>query len=141
MYLSLDYKNFLIDTNIFLEILLDRRGSIECQRILKLKYRYFISDFSLYSISILLIKYSKKQALVDFIKDIEASEIEIIRLNLNDFYDVVNNTERFALDFDDAYQYTISVKNNLLIISYDKHFDKTDLKRIKPKQLLRMTKY
>ncbi len=49
MYLSLDYKNFLIDTNIFLEILLDRRGSIECQRILNLKYRYFISDFLLYS--------------------------------------------------------------------------------------------
>jgi predicted nucleic acid-binding protein len=141
MYFPLNYKNFLIDTNIFLEILLDRRGSIECQRILKLKYRYFVSDFSLYSISILLINYSKKQVLIDFIKDIEAAEIEIIRLNLNDFYDVVNNAERFGLDFDDAYQYTISAKNNLLIISYDKHFDKTDLKRIKPKQLLKMTKY
>jgi predicted nucleic acid-binding protein len=122
MYFSLNYKNFLIDTNIFLEILLDRKGAIECQKILKLKYRYFISDFSLYFI------------------------IEIIRLNLNDFYDVVNNAERFGLDFDDAYQYTISVKNNLLIISYDKHFDKTDLKsdktdlkRMKPKQLLKLT--
>jgi predicted nucleic acid-binding protein len=141
MYFSLNSKNFLIDTNIFLEILLDRKGSIECQKILRLKYRYFISDFSLYSISILLINYSKKQVLIDFIKDIEAAEIEIIRLNLNDFYDVVNNAERFGLDFDDTYQYTISAKNNLLIISYDKHFDKTDLKRIKPKQLLKMTKY
>jgi hypothetical protein len=90
MYFSLNSKNFLIDTNIFLEILLDRKGAIECQRILNLKYRYFISAFSLYFI------------------------IEIIRLNLNDFYDV---------------------------FSYDKHFDKTKLKRIKPKQLLRMTKY
>ncbi len=72
----------LIYTNIFLEILLDRKGAIECQRILNLKYRYFISDFSLYFV------------------------IGIIRLNLNDFYDV---------------------------FSYDKHFDKTKLKRIKPK--------
>jgi len=50
MYFSLNSKNFLIDTNIFLEILLDRKGAIECQRILNLKYRYFISDFSLYFI-------------------------------------------------------------------------------------------
>jgi len=88
MYFSLNSKNFFIDTNIFLEILLDRKGAIECQRILNLKYRYFISDFSLYYISILLINYSKKQVLIDFIKDIEAAEIEIIRLNLNDFSDV-----------------------------------------------------
>jgi hypothetical protein len=49
MYFSLNYKNFLIDTNIFLEILLDRRGAIECQKNLKLKYRYFVSDFFFYS--------------------------------------------------------------------------------------------
>jgi hypothetical protein len=53
MYFSLNYKNFLIDTNIFLEILLDRIGAIECQKILKLKYRYFVSDFFFYSMQLL----------------------------------------------------------------------------------------
>ena len=132
----IDTKNFLVDTNIFLEILLDQEKSNECQEIFKLNYKYFISDFSLYSIGIILIKHRKQNVLLDFIQDL-FNNIDIIRIDLDDlnsFYDIVNNSEKFRLDFDDAYQYTIAKKNNLLIISYDNHFDKTDIKRIEPKE-------
>ena len=48
----------------------------------------------------------------------------------------MKNADKYDLDFDDAYQYTCAVKYNLKIISFDKHFDRTQLKRITPIDIL-----
>jgi hypothetical protein len=37
--------------------------------------------------------------------------------------------QRFNLDFDDAYQYTVAEKHGLEIISFDNDFDRTESKR------------
>ncbi|NTV47430.1 MAG: PIN domain-containing protein [Chlorobiales bacterium] len=36
------------------------------------------------------------------------------------------------LDYDDAYQYTLARKYGLDLVSFDRDFDKTDMKRIVP---------
>jgi uncharacterized protein len=38
----------------------------------------------------------------------------------------------FRLDFDDAYQYVVAEKFDLILVSFDKDFDRTDRKRIIP---------
>ncbi len=43
---------------------------------------------------------------------------------------------RFNLDFDDAYQYVAAKRNDLLLVSLDADFDRTDLGRKTPADLL-----
>lgn len=43
--------------------------------------------------------------------------------------------KEYKLDFDDALHYYLCTRYNLKIISYDKHFDKTPIKRIEPSDL------
>ncbi|MFZ8805855.1 MAG: PIN domain-containing protein [Candidatus Calescibacterium sp.] len=46
------------------------------------------------------------------------------------------HTKRFNLDFDDAYQYVVAEKYNLTIISFDSDFDRTELGRKTPREIL-----
>ncbi len=54
----------LLDTNIFLEIILDQERSLEAKRVLAKaeEYNLFITDFSFHSIGLLLFR-QKQQAL------------------------------------------------------------------------------
>jgi predicted nucleic acid-binding protein len=62
---------YLLDTNIFLEILLKQEKSEECKNFLKSNVNnIFISDFSLHSIGVILFRYKKHKLYEDFIKDI-----------------------------------------------------------------------
>jgi uncharacterized protein len=38
----------------------------------------------------------------------------------------------FGLDFDDAYQYVVAEKFDLVLVSFDMDFDRTDKKRMIP---------
>ncbi|GBE28016.1 hypothetical protein BMS3Bbin03_01951 [bacterium BMS3Bbin03] len=60
---------YLLDTNIFLAILLDQEKSAACKEFLNKNYdKVFISDFSLHSIGVILFNYNKKQVFKDFIQ-------------------------------------------------------------------------
>ncbi|MBU1298510.1 MAG: PIN domain-containing protein [Bacteroidetes bacterium] len=45
---------------------------------------------------------------------------------------IVESSQKFKLDFDDAYQYSTSEKYDLIIVSFDKDFDRTQRGRIQP---------
>ena len=49
---------------------------------------------------------------------------------------VIKVHEKFGLDFDDAYQYVVAQKYKLKIVSFDSDFDKTNLGRLSPENLL-----
>ena len=49
---------------------------------------------------------------------------------------VVNATRRFSLDFDDAYQYAAAEKYNLTIVSFYSDFDRTDMGRKTPIEIM-----
>jgi predicted nucleic acid-binding protein len=43
---------------------------------------------------------------------------------------------RYNLDFDDAYQYVAAEKHDLTLVSFDADFDRTELGRKTPAQIL-----
>jgi len=131
---------YLIDTNIFLEILLNQKNAEECERFLKRinnsQDAFYISSFTLHSIEVIMARNKQEDALLNFLLFIEKSKIIKIDTTVSDEREAVENIERFSLDFDDSVQLTISQKYNLGIVSYDKHFDKTPVKRVEPLHLL-----
>ncbi|MFX0199440.1 MAG: PIN domain-containing protein [Candidatus Hodarchaeota archaeon] len=72
----------------------------------------------------------------DFISDtIEDSGVGRIRLDTDDLKKVLSYIKRFKLDFDDAYQYAATEKYNLIIISFDNDFDRTERGRKIPEEI------
>ncbi len=130
---------YLVDTNIFLELLLEQEKSDEAEIFLKSvpTEHLHISDFSIYSIGIILFKLRKHDIFSEFIEDVLVNGgVTLLRLSVFDFDDVIKASEKFNLDFDDAYQYALAKKYNLKIVSFDSDFDKTDLGRLLPSQAL-----
>mgnify|MGYP001598140140 FL=1 len=80
-------------------------------------------------------KNNKFNELIEFLSDIIAGKIIRIDTNTNDELNVLKTMKKLKLDFDDSIQYYLCEKYNLKIISYDKHFDKTSVKRLEPGDL------
>lgn len=120
---------YLVDTNIFLEILLKQEKSGKAKEFLASvnTEQIFISDFSLYSIGIILNKLNRMNSFELFLKGIIIDVIPILSLNSEDLLNINTITKDYKLDFDDAYQYLIAKKNNLGIITFDKDFSRSDL--------------
>jgi len=129
---------YLVDTNIFLEILLEQENTNESERFLKEvpAERLHVSDFSLYSIGIILLRLKKHDTFLEFVDDVFVrGGVTLLRLSLSDFEDVIEAARKFNLDFDDAYQYALAKKYSLKIVSFDSDFDRTDMGRILPTQV------
>lgn len=102
---------YLVDTNIWLERLLDQEKSDIVYTFLNSipKSQIFISDFTLHSIGVILTKLKKPDTFDKFVRDIFINgQIEQVTLDSNDFIDLTENVKNFNLDFDDAYQLTAS---------------------------------
>ena len=114
----------LIDTNIFLEVLLCQDKSDVCKEFLNQNFQtVYISNFSLHSIGVILFRYGKYEAYSRFILDV-LSKIELISLPKNE-YDLVSQiSNRYNLDFDDAYQTAIADFSGLQIVTLDNDFKK-----------------
>jgi len=128
----------LIDTNIFLEVILEQERAQEARELLSRsgEHDMFISDYSLHSIGILLFRRGLHEVFRSFLADILEAGIDVISLSLHDMYAIIRAAERFGLDFDDAYQYVTAERYGLTIVSFDSDFDKTDRGRVTPGQLL-----
>jgi predicted nucleic acid-binding protein len=97
----------------------------------------FISEFSLYSIGIILFRRKLYYVFAEFIGDIIfKGGIGVLRLFPGDFRRLVEVAKQFDLDFDDAYQYVIAEKYGLTIVSFDSDFDKTEIGRKTPSDVL-----
>jgi hypothetical protein len=131
---------FLLDTNIILEYLLDQEKSDEVEKFFG-KYspdEMYLSEFSLYSLGIICSKRGKDDAFLTFVDDaIISSGLRILRLDLQDYMQLVQVQKKFGLDFDDAYQYCIADKYDLTIVSYDSDFNRTERKCVTPLTALR----
>jgi len=132
-------ENCLIDTNIFLEILLNQKNADECEVLLKKinkdESSFYVSSFALHSIEVIMMRNNKGEDLASFLSFIARSKIIRIETTISDELDALKNMKKFQLDFDDALQLSLCKKYSLVIISYDKHFDKTPTKRIEPSQV------
>lgn len=132
---------YLLDTNIFLEWLLGRKYSKDCEQLLNSvlegKLIVVCSRFSIYSICIQLAQ-AKKPGLVSFLEFILHSEnFQVISTGLEDDIEILNVMDETKLDFDDALQYYTATQFGCeAIVTFDKDFKKTNLKSLTPKQAI-----
>jgi predicted nucleic acid-binding protein len=132
---------YLIDTNIFLEVMLAQARSEECEVLLnKIKneeIKAAITDYSIYSIMIILSNYNLINGLKTFLLSLSSYKgIKIYRSKISDLLKALEFVEKKKLDIDDAIQYSAAKSLNVKgIISFDKHFDNLEIPRIEPNQL------
>lgn len=126
---------YLVDTNVWLERLLDQARSDEVGEFLGRfpSERLFLTDFSFHSISLVLSRLNKADALLRFVRDaFTEGAVVLLHLEPEDTQQLVSAMDQFKLDFDDAYQYVAAEKHRLTLVSYDADFDRTERKRKEP---------
>jgi predicted nucleic acid-binding protein len=107
---------FLVDTNIFLEILLGQDKKEVCKRFLAKNIGNLnITDFSLHSIGVILFRYSKEDIFRKFVEDV-MPDTKILSLPMELYRDIVIVRKNLNLDFDDTYQYSVAKYYGLKIL-------------------------
>ena len=115
---------YLLDTNIFLEILLSQEKSNVCKTFINSHYHeIFISDFSLHSIGVILFRHKKHNIFNEFLSDV-ISKIRILNLPSSEYLKLFLPVTKYELDFDDFYQYIIAKYYDLQVVTMDSDFKK-----------------
>jgi len=115
---------FLVDTNIFLEILLGQDKKEVSKRFLAKNIGNLnITDFSLHSIGVILFRYSKEDIFRKFVEDV-MPDTKILSLPMELYRDIVIVRKNLNLDFDDTYQYSVAKYYGLKVVTMDKDFEK-----------------
>ncbi len=130
---------WLVDTNIWLELLLEQERAGEVRQFLQETpaESLWMTDFSLYSIGIILMRVGKSSLWEDFVSDVvERSETRLVSLSMEELKQIPALGLRFGLDFDDAYQYVVAEKYDLTLVSFDADFDRTPRGRRTPGEIL-----
>lgn len=82
--------SYLVDTNVFLEILLDQNKKEICKNFLRSNIEnLFISDFSLHSIGLILFKYNRSRQFLTFLEDV-LDKLEILSLSKANYRNIIN---------------------------------------------------
>jgi hypothetical protein len=130
---------YLVDTNVWLEPLLQQERAEEAVQFLTQTptENLFITDFSFYSIGILLTRRNRPNILLDFVQDVFTNgAVVLLRLEPQEMPNLVAAINQFNLDFDDAYQYVTAQRNNLVIVSFDNDFNRTPEGRRTPAEIV-----
>ncbi len=113
---------YLLDTNIFLEVLLNQDSAEACKDFInKNQSTSVISDFTLHSIGVILFRFKKHEIFNLFITEITSS-ISIYTLPFDNYKMLSEHNSELNLDFDDSYQYSMAKHYNLEIVTKDKDF-------------------
>lgn len=130
---------YLLDTNVWLEHLLSQTKAPEVVRLLTEVDSMLLSTshFSLHSIGVILGRRQRTATFDQFVHDLfEQGQVVLRTVLPGEFPSVSAAMQRQGLDFDDAYQYVIAKRDSLTLVSFDADFDRTDLQRQTPAQIL-----
>ncbi|MEM3000527.1 MAG: PIN domain-containing protein [Candidatus Bathyarchaeia archaeon] len=129
---------YLIDTNIFLEILLARSRKESCKNFLKALQKGektgIVTDFTIHSIIVVMSNLKKLHELKTFLLSLTAYEgLHIYHTTLSDEVNATEIATTQNLDMDDAIQYAAALSAKAdAIISFDKHFNNLRIPREEP---------
>lgn len=132
---------YLIDSNIFLEILMQQENSEECKELLgkiaEGEIRGYVSNFTVHGVERMLTE--DPDTLQKFLKNVNTLvNLKVVETNVEEERQIVELAKSTDLDFDDALQYTVAQRENMeAIISFDTDFNETGLKRLEPGDLLK----
>ncbi|AFA39861.1 putative nucleic acid-binding protein, contains PIN domain [Pyrobaculum oguniense TE7] len=129
---------YLIDANVFLELLYRRQRWAESYRFLeKVKsgeVRGYVLQFAVHGVSAIL---AKPELVEIFLSEIATWRgLEIVKSDLGDEIEAARAATRVGLDFDDGLHYNYAKKLGVPIVSFDRDFDKTDVKRLEPRDAI-----
>ena len=130
---------YLVDTNVWLERLLDQEKSDIVSRFFDLipTDELFVSDFTIHSIGVILSRLKKFEVFAKFINDLFVNgQLEQLSLDTVDLIDVITNIQKYKLDFDDSYQFSIAQKYDLTIVTFDKDFNVKGIKKNTPDEIV-----
>lgn len=118
----------LIDTNIFLEWLLDQQRADECVALLERvrvgEMQAFVTDFALHSIAIILERGGKRDELPSLMRSLASFEgMSVLCASLEEYPAIAQQAMDTGLDFDDAYHAYFARRRDMPLISFDRHFD------------------
>lgn len=131
---------YLVDTNVWLERLLDQERAEDIRRFLDdtPSERLFITDFAFHSIGVVMSKLNRMEALLRFVQDaFMDGAVALVHLEPEDTQRIASVIKQFNLDFDDAYQYVAAEKHDLTIVSFDSDFERTERGRKTPAEVLK----
>lgn len=125
----------LVDTNVFLEIILGREKAEDAKALLadaEIK-ELALSDFSLHSIGIFFFRRQQHDVFKRFLRDMVLDlGMRTVSLGATRMETVIAAAKEFNLDFDDAYQYSVAEEYGLRLVSFDGDFDRTERGRLTP---------
>ncbi len=131
--------NYLVDTNLWLERLLDQEQAETVKEFLDTipSDNLYLSDFSLHSIGVILDRLEKIALFNNFISDLFLDgNVSCLGIEPLDNIDVSKLITDKNLDYDDAYQVAVSQKYNIEIVTFDKDFKKSGIKTLSPNEAL-----
>ncbi|HRX05296.1 MAG TPA: PIN domain-containing protein [Anaerolineae bacterium] len=134
---------YLLDTNIWLERLLNQDRADEVGQLLEevTSDQLLMTDFSLHSVGVILYRLKQRQSLARFVNDLFVhGSVGLLTLEPTDLHRLGVAAESFNLDFDDAYQYVAADVHAVQLVSFDKDFDRTKRGRLTPEEVLRQFK-
>jgi len=130
---------YLVDTNIFLEVLLSRAKKEECKNFLRAlrdgKKSGIVTDFTIHSIVVIMDQLKKLSELKTFLLSLLAYRgLHVYSTTIADEVKATEVAAEQNLDMDDAIQYSsaLSAKADAMV-SFDKHLDNLKIPRIEPK--------
>ncbi len=129
----------LIDTNLFLEALLGRPRHQDVVALFQKvqEYQFVISQFTVDSVGLYLFRSGQYNLLVEWLRDMaESGAFQLVSLDFNQRIRIAEIAQQYQLDYDDAFQYVVAELYNLIIVSFDKDFDKTPKGRKEPQDLI-----
>lgn len=129
---------YLVDTNIWLERLLDQARSEEVGNFLQRVPgdRLYLTDFTLHSIGIVLLKLGEPATFSGFVQDVLIDgAVRLVGLQPEDMTGLTEAAGIYKLDFDDAYQYAAAAKFDFVIVSFDSDFNRTERGRKSPGEI------
>lgn len=118
----MENRKYLVDTNIFLEILLEQSKAEDCKKFLSEHFNeIMITDFCIHSIGIICYRKKLFEVYEKFIADI-VQYTPIITLTKFELHLMAQHSKDSLLDYDDSYQLEASTFNHLEIATMDKDF-------------------
>lgn len=133
---------YLVDTNIFLEVLLSRARREECKKLLsslkKGEREGVVTDYSVHSVIVIMDRFEKLDELRTFLSSLTSYQcLYIYTTSLYTELSAINLSMEYGLDMDDAIQYSSALSVNADgLVSFDKHFDGLKIPRMEPRDLV-----
>jgi len=123
-------KPMLVDTNVFLEVLLQQERSELCKRFLTDNVENIcISDFTLHSVGVVTFRKGQAGLFTQFTQEV-LPHVSILTLPKEDYAKLDAIKQSSGLDFDDAYQYSLAKSYNLRLVTLDEDFNNLNLNEV-----------